>query len=43
MVDRDPGPAVAAFAPQYSRYFWLLAFGGVLFRVSVSAGDEVGR
>ena len=31
----------AAFAPQYSRYFWLLAFAGVLLRRSVSAGDEV--
>ena len=36
------GTLVAAFAPQYARYFWLLAFGGVLFRRSVSTGDEVG-
>jgi hypothetical protein len=36
------GALVAAFAPQYARYFWLLAFGGVLFRRSVSAGDKVG-
>jgi uncharacterized membrane protein len=35
------GTLVAVFAPQYARYFWLLAFGGVLFRRSVSAGDEV--
>jgi len=35
------GTLVAAFAPQYARYFWLLAFGGALFRSSVSAGDEV--
>jgi len=34
------GTLVAAFAPQYARYFWLLAFGGVLFRRSVSASDE---
>jgi hypothetical protein len=37
------GTLVAAFAPQYSRYFWLLAFGGVLFRGSAPAADEVGR
>jgi uncharacterized membrane protein len=36
------GTLVAAFAPQYARYFWLLAFGGVLLRRSVSADDEVG-
>ena len=36
------GTLVAAFAPQYARYFWLLAFGGVLFRRSVPADDEVG-
>ena len=36
------GTLVAAFAPQYARYFWLLAFGAVLFRRSVSAGAEVG-
>ena len=36
------GTLIAAFAPQYARYFWLLAFGGVLLRRSVSAGDEVG-
>jgi len=36
------GTLVAAFAPQYARYFWLLAFGAVLFRRSVFAGDEVG-
>ena len=36
------GTLVAAFSPQYARYFWLLAFGAVLFRSSVSAGDEVG-
>jgi uncharacterized membrane protein len=31
------GTLVAVFAPQYARYFWLLAFGGVLLRRSVSA------
>ena len=36
------GTLVAAFAPQYARYFWLLAFGGVLLRRPVSEGDEVG-
>jgi uncharacterized membrane protein len=36
------GTLVAAFAPQYARYFWLLAFAGVLFRRSVSNGDEMG-
>jgi uncharacterized membrane protein len=36
------GTLVAVFAPQYARYFWLLAFGGVLLRRSVSAGDEAG-
>ena len=36
------GTLVAEFAPQYARYFWLLAFGGVLFRRSVSTGDEAG-
>ena len=35
------GTLIAAFAPQYARYFWLLAFGGVLLRRSVSEGDEV--
>jgi uncharacterized membrane protein len=37
------GTVVAAFAPQYARYFWLLAFGVVLLRRSVSAGDNVSR
>ena len=35
------GTLLAAFAPQYARDFWLLAFGAVLFRSSVASGDKV--
>ena len=36
------GTLVAVFAPQYARYFWLLAFGGVLLRRS-SFADKGGN
>jgi TMEM175 potassium channel family protein len=38
-----PGTIVASFAPQYARYFWILAFGGLLVRRiagDVDQGDD---
>jgi uncharacterized membrane protein len=35
-----PGTAVAAIAPKYAVYLWLLAFGGLLVRRLVSPHDE---
>ena len=35
-----PGTAVAAFAPQYASYFWFLAFGALLARRFVRAGNS---
>jgi uncharacterized membrane protein len=35
-----PGTIVAAFAPKYAIYFWLLAFGGLLVRKSAGPRRE---
>jgi uncharacterized membrane protein len=34
-----PGTIIAAFAPQYAQYLWILAFGGLLVRRLVGDAD----